>query len=211
MPGFQPHRGGGGVCRYGGRLQPGRRGAAGRPGPPADDADTLRDTATGIADEVFACSRSQRERSIRALVADFIERHQAGECPHLTDADRLRLACLAGDVLVRDVAWAMMQRATAPAHAELWQQVVERTVAPFEAAPLCLLGMAAWISGQGTLQVCCIDRVQSVDPDYSMGDLLAEINRRAMPPQMWDDMQPGIAEAMDARSDVPAGSGDAAR
>lgn len=178
-------------------------------GPPAGDTDALGVVAAAMADEVFASSRLLRQRWIKSLVSDFVRRRRAGESPQLADSDRLRLACLAADVLVRDGAWAMMRRATAPAHVELWQQVVERTVAPFEAAPLCLLGMAAWISGQGTMQVCCIDRVQTVDPDYSMGDLLAEINRRAMPPQLWDDMQPSIAEAMDAHPDAAAESGDA--
>lgn len=163
-------------------------------GPPAEDGDRLRRLAVSVAQEVFAYPPTSRETWIRSLVDDCVRRRHDDPGRHLSDTVRLRLACLAADVSVRDQAWAMMRRSNAEFHAELWQQVVERSVAPFEAAPLCLLGMAAWISGQGTLQVCCVERVQAVDPDYSMGDLLAEINQRAMPPQLWDEMQPAVAE-----------------
>jgi hypothetical protein len=165
-------------------------------GPPPADLEALEQIAAATAAEVFDSSLQAREHMIQSVVEDFVHRRRAGESRWLTDTERLRLACLTADVAVRDRAWAMMQGSTATFHAELWQQVVQRTVPPFEAAPLCLLGMAAWISGQGTLQVCCADRVHRIDPDYSMGDLLAEINTRAMPPQFWDEMRPGIISAL---------------
>lgn len=168
-------------------------------GPDPGDVDRLQDLAVGIAQEVFACPADRREVWIRSLVDGYVQQRQTGRQPRLDDTERLRLACLAADVTVRDRAWAVMGRATAEWHVDLWQQVVERSVAPFEAAPLCLLGMAAWISGQGTLQVCCAERVRAVDPDYSMGELLAEINTRAMPPQIWEQMQPTIDDAFSRR------------
>ncbi len=165
-------------------------------GPPPGDEQVLQQVADAAATEVSGCPVQDREGWITTVIDDFVCRRQAGKPCQLTDTERLRLACLVADVAVRDRAWAMMQRSTAGFHAELWHQVVQRAVSPFAAAPLCLLGMAAWISGQGTLQVCCADRVHRIDPDYSMGDLLAEINTRAMPPQFWDEMRSGILSAL---------------
>jgi hypothetical protein len=57
--------------------------------------------------------------------------------------------------------------------------------------------MAAWVAGQGTLQVCCLDRVRVVDPDYTMADLLEDINARAIPPTFWEEIRAGMREALD--------------
>ena len=40
------------------------------------------------------------------------------------------------------------------------------------AAPLALLGMAAWIGGNGALQNCCCAELDRLHPTYSMGRLL---------------------------------------
>ena len=65
---------------------------------------------------------------------------------------------------------------------------MRRAVPPFESAPVCLLGFAAWIGGDGALQVMCIERALEINPDYSLGRLLEDINLRAAPPSMWDQM-----------------------
>jgi hypothetical protein len=57
--------------------------------------------------------------------------------------------------------------------------------------------MAAWVAGQGTLQVCCLDRVRAVDAGYTMADLLEDINSRAIPPAFWDDVRTGLISALD--------------
>ena len=104
----------------------------------------------------------------------------------LSDADCARLAILAANVTVRDLAWVAMTRDDIDDHLSLWGQVVARTIAPWEPAPLCLLGMAAWISGNGALQNCCADRALRLDPSYSLAGLLDDINRRVLPPGFWD-------------------------
>ena len=42
--------------------------------------------------------------------------------------------------------------------------------------------------GNGALQNCCMERAVSIDPTYSMTELLDQINRRALPPSFWDLM-----------------------
>jgi hypothetical protein len=39
---------------------------------------------------------------------------------------------------------------------------------------------------------CCIERITVVDPDYSLGQLLAEISRAALAPSLWEDLGPMI-------------------
>lgn len=117
----------------------------------------------------------------------------------MSDADCARLALLALDLEARDVAWSMMDRTHALDHVDLWRQVVARTVSPVESAPLCLLGMAAWISGNGALMVCCLERVTAIDPGYTMGGLLEDINQRGLPPAFWDKLGQAIREELGVR------------
>jgi hypothetical protein len=106
----------------------------------------------------------------------------------LDDPTCARLALLARDVPVRDVAWAMISGKDAEQHRRVWARVVARTVPPLEAAPLCLLGFCAWICGDGAMMNCCIQRVANVDPEYSFGQLLAKISHQALPPHLWDEV-----------------------
>jgi hypothetical protein len=105
-----------------------------------------------------------------------------------TEPDCARLAVLARDLVVRDVAWAMMSRPEVEQHQRLWRRVV--AVAPPEvaSAPLGLLGVAAWIGGNGALLNCCVERLEVVDPAYTLGHLLADISDRALPPSLWDEL-----------------------
>jgi hypothetical protein len=123
----------------------------------------------------------------------------------LDDAECARLAVLCCDLHVRDLAWAAMDRSNIGDHLDLWGQVVSRSVAPWELAPLCLFGMAAWISGDGALQNCCADRALGLDRSYSMAGLLADINHRVLAPSSWDSM------AVELRQGVVGAAAEEAR
>lgn len=152
-------------------------------GPAAGDQDRLHALGLDAERELAGMAQRRRKARMASAVADFLAGPQA-----LTEAGCVELAVLAADVEVRDVAWAAMTREDIDEHLDLWGQVVARTVAPWQAAPLCLLGMAAWISGNGALQNCCADRARRVRPEYSMTRLLDDINERALPPSLWDTM-----------------------
>jgi Domain of unknown function (DUF4192) len=138
-----------------------------------------------------------------SLVGELEHLHDAGEAAafsatilHAAVADPSALderTCLllglrVRDLHIRDLAWALMSRANADDHVRLWGAVVARVPPILAAAPLGLLGMAAWISGAGALQNCCCERLSLVAPDYSMGKLLAEISDRALPPSLWNQI-----------------------
>jgi len=152
-------------------------------GPAAADHDRLEELARQTGQELVGMGRRERQLLMSSTVRDFVSAPR-----RLSEVECVRLALLCVDLSVRDVAWASMTRSEADDHVDLWEQVVAKTVAPWEAAPLCLLGMAAWISGNGALQNCCTDRARQIDPEYSLAELLDDINRRALPPTFWDAM-----------------------
>lgn len=164
----------------------------------AADVELLARLGREAEAELRPWSAKRRAAEMSSKVGHFLSAPRG-----LDDAECARLAVLAGDLAVRDVAWAQMTRDDVTDHLDLWGQVVARTVAPWEAAPLCLLGMAAWISRNGALQNCCSDRARRIAPDYTLAGLLDEINQRALPPSFWDQM----AAEMNADPALLAGGG----
>jgi hypothetical protein len=92
------------------------------------------------------------------------------------------------DLRVRDLAWALISADNAEEHVQLWGAVVAKMPPTLAAAPLCLLGLAAWVCGAGALLNCCCERLAQVDPAYSLGRLLRDISAQALPPSLWQQM-----------------------
>ncbi|GAA2759690.1 DUF4192 domain-containing protein [Actinopolymorpha rutila] len=111
---------------------------------------------------------------------------RAGAGDRLTDEDVARVAVEVGDVAVRDEFWSQITRESADRHVEFWSDVVRRTVPPHDVAPAALLAFAAWLQGQGALARCALERVHSVDPDYSMARLIEQVLRCGIPPEAWE-------------------------
>ncbi len=104
----------------------------------------------------------------------------------LDDADLARLLVLMQlSVELRDVAWAEMSRETADAHVDLWRDVVRVAPQHLRAPAAALLGFAAWLSGDGALAWCAVERAQQAQPGYSLAGLLTEALAGAVPPSAW--------------------------
>jgi hypothetical protein len=85
-----------------------------------------------------------------------------------------------------------MTCADAEQHIDLWR-LVARLVDGRPALPvLALLGMAAWIGGQGALANMVLGRARTTESSgaYSMFDLLAEILQRGINPACWANLAP---------------------
>lgn len=152
-------------------------------GPASYDCDDLEELLMEAVLRWTGVSRRERCRRVKRLVEDFLDAPRP-----LSDREVTDVAVLVTDIIVRDVAWTMMSRERSEDHLDLWQQVVDRAVGPLVAPALGLLGMAAWIAGQGALMVCCIERLFMVDPDYRLARLLSDINERGLPPSAWEEM-----------------------
>lgn len=48
-----------------------------------------------------------------------------------------------------------------------------------------LLGFCAWLSGNGALGWCAVDRALEADPDQSLARLVGDVLTAAMPPWRW--------------------------
>ena len=107
----------------------------------------------------------------------------AGSVP--ADGDAARLLTSLVDVPVRDLALGLLSRDTAGAHARLWGDLVRRAPDDLVAPAAAVLGFAAWLSGNGALAWCAVDRCLEADPDYRIAHSLAHILTKAVPPSMW--------------------------
>lgn len=102
----------------------------------------------------------------------------------VADLGRLLVALVA--IEVRDVAWAEMSHENADRHVDLWRDVVRRSPQELLAAPSALLGFAAWLTGDGALAWCAVERCQAAEPGYSLAGLLTQALVGAVPPSSWE-------------------------
>jgi hypothetical protein len=87
---------------------------------------------------------------------------------------------------VRDAAWGSMTRDDAATHVALWTDAVQRSPAELVGAPAAVLGLAAWLAGNGALAWCAVDRCVESDPGNSLAELVGELLSRAVPPSTWE-------------------------
>lgn len=94
-------------------------------------------------------------------------------------------------IVDRDVAWSVMNRRNAAQHLQIWAQVTR--AAPDELLPPVgsLAGFAAWLSGSGVLASHAAERVEAVDPTYSMNRLLLRCLELTVNPREWERSRGG--------------------
>jgi hypothetical protein len=105
------------------------------------------------------------------------------------------------DIKVRDAAWIQMTADTAQQYVQFWREIARRALPPYHVAPLALLAFAAWLSGDGPLARCAVERVLASDPTYSMAHLIREVVAAMVPPSVWppDDWPAESGEAGEAK------------
>lgn len=114
-----------------------------------------------------------------------VRRHvAAGSSPSDTDTATLLVALEAGELF--DEAGRCLTPVEAQRHVDLWLDVLRRTPTPYVAPVAALLGLAAWLSGNGALAWCAVDRCAEVDPDQPLMTYLAVALGDALPPSAWD-------------------------
>ena len=165
--------------------------AASISGPPEAELPRLQ----ALVDSMLADLEDLEDHIAAARLTGRLVDSAASDPGVLDERTCLLLGLLVTDMHIRDLAWALISPTNAEEHVRLWSGVVARVPPTLAAAPLCLLGMAAWVGGSGALLNCCCERLANVDPSYSMGRLLCEISAQALPPSVWqqmrDEMQAG--------------------
>jgi hypothetical protein len=103
------------------------------------------------------------------------------------DAEAARLLNALTDLALRDEAWLLMERGTAPDHVAFWTDLVRRSPDDLLAAPAALLAFAAWLAGHGALAWCAVDVCLEADPDYGLAEAVSRLLTHAVPPSEWGD------------------------
>lgn len=103
----------------------------------------------------------------------------------LPDGEAARVLLGLRSVVVRDAVWSAITRGSSDRQVDLWRDLVRRSPADLLPAPASLLAFAAWLSGDGALAWCAVDRVRKVDPGYRMAALVARALAGGVPPTAW--------------------------
>lgn len=128
---------------------------------------------------------AEEARWVRDRVRRFLADRRALDAD---DAARLLVAMLA--IGVRDVAWAQIDHSVSQASVDLWRDLVRRSPPGLGAAPAALLAFSAWLSGEGALAWCAVERCQEEQPDYGLAGLVAQALAAAVPPSTWRPLGP---------------------
>ena len=110
----------------------------------------------------------------------------AGSVPD--DDEALSLLAGLDDIGARDATLGLLRRDNAEAHVDLWADLLRRAPDDLVAPAATLLGFAAWLSGNGALAWCALDRCFAADPGYRLAQHLSNALTRAVPPSLWEEV-----------------------
>lgn len=152
-------------------------------GPPAAElAGLTAETEVRLA-EVAALSSRARRGMLKGLL-----RTPA----HCTVADCVRLAVLADQPAGQVAALRHLAHGNADQQLALWTQVARHTLAAYRPTVLSLLGFAAWQTGDGALQVVCLEELERAGTWSPLAGLLGWVNASVTPPHEWEQVRPAL-------------------
>lgn len=79
----------------------------------------------------------------------------------------------------------------------LWSAVVRHCLLAHQPAVLGLLGMAAWQTGDGALQMVCLERIDRIDPLAPIASVIEWLNTRVVPPGDWVRLRESLIAALE--------------
>lgn len=124
------------------------------------------------------------------------ERMRCGGVVTLEEAALLAVSAFSPD-FAESIITGIDARNVAQARA-LWIEVVRSTTPFVGAAAAVILGVAAWVGGEGALQNVCLDRAEPVLADTPWFRLLELVNRTALPPDEWEGVRRDLLEGRSA-------------
>lgn len=157
-------------------------------GPADAEVGELFELVEPVATEVAELSPSARRRLLQRLLRRGGERARA---------DCVRLAVLVADPDTAVELLSGLRRRDAAHLVAVWTQVVRHCLVPYLPTPLGLLGMAAWLTGDGAMAAVCLDRIVRLDPEHPMARLLGVIIEEVIPPTEWSRYRPLLLPAVE--------------
>ncbi|GAA3226291.1 DUF4192 domain-containing protein [Nonomuraea helvata] len=131
-----------------------------------------------------------------ARVRSALRTHEEGG--RLDDAQAAKLGLALAITRVRDEAWTLMQ----DSHALLWRDLTRRLEPRFTPPAAALLAMAAWREGNSIQATIALERALTIDPGYSMANLLMHALQNLLSPAILRGRLPTPAE-LDAAMGPP--------
>lgn len=119
------------------------------------------------------------------------------ELPERADRQTARLALLVETPPGLREVLVSLDRESCDAQLRLWSEVVSRTPPRFAAGALGLMGLAAWLTGDGALQVICLDRLEAIGGEPGLTGLLSWLNLEVVPPAHWERVRAPIVQLLD--------------
>lgn len=107
----------------------------------------------------------------------------------LTDGEAATLALLSRNPECRDVAVLSIRSGDVSHHRALWYDVVRSSPTEIHGLAVGVLGMAAWVSGEGALQNVCLDRVEELVPGSGIARMLGDLVAWVVPPRRWEELR----------------------
>lgn len=102
----------------------------------------------------------------------------------------LRIAHLVDDDSLATTIWVSTCPSAARALVQVWTAVLAHTPDELATRPLVLCGLAAWLTGDGALESCCLERASGLDPDVTIFRALDVLQRKVLHPLEWLDLNP---------------------
>lgn len=161
--------------------------AAAIAGPPDEEVDDLVLRFAAQEAELERLGERGRRRLLGRLL-------RAARPPSVTDC--VRLALLAGRPEGQLAALRDLSRRNADDRLALWTRVVRHCLVVHQPGPIGLLAMAAWQTGDGALQMVCLERLDRIDPLAPIAALLDQVNHEVLPPWDWEKQREGLLRVM---------------
>lgn len=131
----------------------------------------LKREANALANRIKRGERADSEaESLRLLVTEVSRRLDGETALDVDEAARLIIGITA--IPVRDELTTWFDGDWGDAARSLLGDLVRYAVAPFQVAPLTVLGWIAYQQGNGTLAGIAVDRALAADPDYTLAQIL---------------------------------------
>jgi hypothetical protein len=116
--------------------------------------------------------RDETRARIRAVLDRALGQAPGSTSAELTERESAEMLVALSDLPIRDYCWRTIEQGGPGDAVALWSQFVRRAVPPYDAAPLFLLGWAAWRRGDGVLARMAAERALRSESDYGAARLL---------------------------------------
>lgn len=154
----------------------------------------------GLSQAFAAQAEFLDRRGLRARRA-LLDRLLRSQTP-LTEPDAVLAALIVSEPSRQVAVLRRLTKQNAEQQVELWVSVLAHAIGPYRSGPLGLLGVSAWLTGNGALMTICLEQLDAVDPLGPLAALLDWLNVAVLPPELWPTHRNALVRAVSDHLDV---------